>query len=205
MHARRNWTEKEWRLHRWAYARLTERADAQIRIVLDAIEESADAGNTVIIFSSDHGDHDSSHRMEHKTVPYEEAAGVPLVISQPGGVQGAIDDSHLVSNGLDLFPTVCDYAGITVPEHIKGMSLKPVVNGRGLARAREAVLVETQIGNMIRTDRYKYLKCFGGGSAEQLYDLEEDPYETRSAAHDAGKREELKRHRRLFAEIAHNW
>ncbi len=199
MHVRQNWTEKDWRMHRWAYARLTERVDGQIQILLDAIEESGNAENTVIIFSSDHGDHDSSHRMEHKTVPYEEVAGIPLLIAQPGGAQGIVDDKNLVSNGLDLYPTVCDYAGIEIPAHIEGMSLKPVAEGAELSHPREAVRVETQIGNMIRTDRYKYMKCFKGSSAEQLYDLLGDPYETRNAAHDACRQAELKGHRRLFA------
>jgi len=198
IHARTAWDEKKWRMHRWAYARLTERVDGQISQLLDTLRESPDRDNTVIIFTSDHGDHDSSHRMEHKTAPYEEAAGIPLIICQPDAPQGVTDETHLASNGLDLYPTVCDYAGIEVPAHITGMSLRPVVEGGDLPRPREYVKVESEIGIMIRTDRLKYLRCYEGERAEQLYDLHNDPYETRNAANDPGLRDELQRHRDLF-------
>ncbi|MGD8238885.1 MAG: sulfatase-like hydrolase/transferase, partial [Armatimonadota bacterium] len=99
---RQEWSERRWREHRWAYCRLTESVDAQIGKILDAIRSRDCNGDTVIIFTSDHGDHDAAHRMEHKTVPYEEAASIPLLISQPGTTPaGAVDETHLVSNGLD--------------------------------------------------------------------------------------------------------
>jgi choline-sulfatase len=63
MKARENYTEKQWRMHRWAYARLTEEVDAQIQTVLNALIETNQLENTVIIFSSDHGDMNSAHRM----------------------------------------------------------------------------------------------------------------------------------------------
>ena len=71
---REKWTEKEWRMHRWAYMKLTERVDAQIGIVLKALKESGFSDNTVVIFTSDHGDLDAAHKLEHKTILYEEAA-----------------------------------------------------------------------------------------------------------------------------------
>jgi arylsulfatase A-like enzyme len=74
LQARRQWGEQEWRLHRWAYARLTERVDRQIGVVLDALQTSGQAENTLVIMTSDHGDHAGSHRLEHKTFFYDEAA-----------------------------------------------------------------------------------------------------------------------------------
>jgi arylsulfatase A-like enzyme len=76
--AREEYTEKQWRMHRWAYARLTERVDDQIQIVLNALKESGQEDNTLVIFSSDHGDMDASHKMEHKAVLYEESANIPF-------------------------------------------------------------------------------------------------------------------------------
>ncbi len=76
--AREQFTDEQWRLHRWAYCRLTELVDRRVQVILDAVKESGQEENTLIIFSSDHGDMDGSHRMEHKTALYEEAANIPF-------------------------------------------------------------------------------------------------------------------------------
>ena len=199
IHARQNWGEREWRMHRWAYARLTERVDGQIQVLLDALKSGPACDDTIIIFTSDHGDHDSSHQMEHKTVPYEEAAGVPLIICQPGGPTGAVNDTTLISNGLDLYPTICDYAGIDVPAHIDGKSLRPLVDGQARDAPRPTVKIEMEVGNAIVSDSHKYVKCFKGERAEQLYDLQNDPHETRNSAHDPDQQDALVLHRRYFA------
>ena len=212
--ARESWTDERWRLHRWAYARLTEMVDAQIARICDAVRESGKEKDTVIIFSSDHGDMDSAHRMEHKTALYEEACRVPLIISQPGMTSppvavrlvggnaersaGAVDRTHLVSNGLDLFPTLCDYAGIVVPEELAGLSLRRLAEGHRPASWRDSLPVESEIGRMIVTERYKYVLYDEGEGREQLMDLWEDLGEMRNAAQDAEKAEVLRNLRRLF-------
>lgn len=68
----KNFTDEQWRMHRWAYSKLTEKVDGQIAKILDAINESGDEENTVVIFTSDHGDMGSAHKMEHKTALYDE-------------------------------------------------------------------------------------------------------------------------------------
>jgi arylsulfatase A-like enzyme len=111
--ARVNFTERQWRLHRWAYARLTEIVDSQVDIVINALKKSGKIDNTIIIFTSDHGDLDSAHKMEHKTALYEEACRVPMMISTPElKDKGFVDKKSLISNGLDLIPTIFDYAEI---------------------------------------------------------------------------------------------
>lgn len=202
--ARDNWDEQTWRMHRWAYMRLTERVDRQIQILLDALKSGPAAENTIIIFTSDHGDHDSSHQMEHKTAPYEEAAGIPMIICQPGMPAGIVNDKNLVSNGLDLYPTICDYAGIEIPAHITGVSLRPLVEGGELSKARDIVPIETEIGNTVVGGRYKYLKCFKGDRMEQLYDLQNDPHETRNAVDDADNKDALNLMRKYFADLHPN-
>jgi choline-sulfatase len=181
--ARENWSEKEWRMHRWAYAKLTELVDSQIGKVLDAVKTSGIEEETVIIFASDHGDMDSAHRLEHKSVLYEEAARVPLIISEPGKSRKTVDKTHLVSTGLDLYPTICDYAGIKPPEHVKGRSLKPIVDGEKINDWRKFVYVEGTFGDMIVSKRFKYMMHNEGEHAEQLMDLEKDPYEMKNSAY----------------------
>ena len=82
--ARERYSEADWRMHRWAYARLTERVDGQIGRVLAGLRDNKLDDNTVVVLTSDHGDMDASHRMEHKTAFYDEAARVPLLIAVPG-------------------------------------------------------------------------------------------------------------------------
>ncbi len=198
-HARDCYTEKEWRLHRWAYCRLTERVDSQIGRVLETLRDSGKEKDTVVIFSSDHGDHDSSHKMEHKTAFYEEAVGVPLIISQPGATPRGVC-SEVVSNGLDLLPTFCDYAGIEAPEGLIGTSLRPLAEGKQPPTSRNYIPVESEVGRMIVTDNFKYKVYDAGEHREQLIDLRNDPGETRNAASDPDLSKVLEEHREHFAE-----
>jgi choline-sulfatase len=198
--ARDNWDAHKWQLHRWVYARLTERVDGQIQILLDALRAGPAQDNTVVIFTSDHGDHDASHGLEHKTAPYEEAAGIPLIISDPMSRKANLDETHLVSNGLDLYPTICDYAGLSISSHCKGRSLRPLIENKTWNPSRQAIPIETEIGNAIVSQNYKYLKCFSGERAEQLYDRKQDPYETRNAAEDPELLPILQEHRQLHTQ-----
>ena len=188
--ARDRYTDRQWRMHRWAYARLTETVDAQIGRVLDALRRSGNAENTVIIFTSDHGDHDSSHKLEHKTVFYEEACRIPLIITHPGFTPGGAC-SDLVSNGLDLLPTVCDYAGIGPSADLLGQSLRSQAEGGIANPPRQFVPVENEIGRMVVTRRFKYMLHDEGANREQLIDLQRDPGESRNALGDRENQDDL--------------
>ncbi len=191
INARNNWTPEDWRMHRWAYKRLTERVDAEIGIVLDALEECGLADDALIIFTSDHGDHDSSHKLEHKTAFYEEAAGVPLIVSAPGNIlAGQVDRTSLVSNGLDILPTICDYAGSMVPDNKPGLSLRSLLEKR-CNDFRPELFIENELGDAVVSGPYKYVIYNEGRGMHniQLYDLDSDPHETRNCLNDENKQE----------------
>jgi choline-sulfatase len=196
--ARETYTERRWRMHRWAYCRLTEMADAQIARVLEAVRASGQEHDTLIIFTSDHGDLDSAHKLEQKGTLYEEDSRVPLLISQPGVTPAGVC-SHLVSNGLDLLPTICDFAGVETPAGLAGISLRRLARGAGSTASRECIPVESRTGRMIVTRDYKYKLFDEGQDREQLIDLENDPGETRNAVDDVGYRGILMRCRELYA------
>jgi choline-sulfatase len=198
---RDNWSDRRWRLHRWAYCRLVEKVDSHIGTVLDALRDGPNAGNTLIVFCSDHGDHDASHKLEHKTYPYEEAARVPLLIRPPGGRARLVDRRRMVSTGLDLLPTFCDYAGVDWPNELRGRSLRPALEGRKQPGWRDHLLVEFEFGYMIRTPGYKYVLCDDGADREQLYDLQNDPHETHNASADAGNEQVVLECRRLLEHL----
>ena len=193
---RRHWSEFEWRLHRWAYCRLTEMVDAEIGKVTAALREAGLEDNTAIVFTSDHGDMDSAHRLEHKSVLYEESVHIPLVLSYKGVIPaGQVDNEHLVSNGLDLFPTVCDYAGIKAPRGLPGRSLRPLAAGRTPAW-RDYVVAESQNGRMLRSDRFKYCVYDDGPHREQLMDMKDDPGEMKNLAESEVYRDVIEKHRK---------
>ncbi len=197
---RDRWGEDDWRLHRWAYCRLTEMVDRKIGQVLAALHDAGLAKRTLVVFTSDHGDHDAAHRLEHKSVLYEEAARIPFLMSWPGVVpKGKVDESHLVSNGLDLLPTLCDFAGAGAAKGLPGRSLRPLAEGLPLQAWRDHVVVESQNGRMVRTARYKYCVYDSGRGRETLVDLQEDPGEMKNLAAEPARRDELNRHRRLLA------
>jgi len=196
-HARHDWSAEQWRRHRWAYCRLTEMVDAHIGRVLDALRSAGLEENTVVVFTSDHGDLDAAHRLEHKSILYEEAARVPLIVSRKGVTKpGRVDDEHLVSVGLDLIPTLCDYAGIDPPPGLRGRSVRALAEGREVPAWRDDVVAESQAGRMLRTDRFKYVVYESGEHREQLMDLEDDPGEMVNLAEDPKYRDVLNDHRR---------
>ena len=190
--ARENFTDDQWRHHRYAYHRLTEFVDARIQTILDAIKESNQEENTLVIFSSDHGEMSASHRMEHKSTLYEESANIPFMAMWKGHIAaGEVDEKHLVSNGLDLLPTVCDYAGVEGVSDPRGKSLRPLFE-RKQVKWRKTLGVESEIGKMVvDQDGFKYLRYDAAGIEEQLLNLNEDPYETTHFTNDLKYSEKL--------------
>ncbi len=178
------WSELHWRYYLWSYYRHVEMVDAECGRVLDALEDSAFAKNTVVIFSADHGEGMANHRMVIKGYLYDSAARVPLVVAWPGNLQeGVRDETHLAS-GLDFAPTVCDFAGAAAMPKARGVSLRPLLERRAVP-AREFVATESAgHGQMIRTARYKYIR-YPKDPVCQLFDMENDPWETRNLASDS--------------------
>jgi len=200
-HAFQNWSVEKWRLHRWAYCRLTERVDREIGRVLQALREAGLEQKTLVVLTSDHGDMDGSHRLEHKSMFFEESTGVPFIVSFKGVTKpGLVDDQHLVSSGMDLIPTLCDYAGITAPATLLGRSVRALAEGRTSPKWREYVASETHYGRMLRSGRYKYCVYESGNRREQLVDLEKDPGEMRNVAADPAYADVLKQHRQFMRE-----
>jgi choline-sulfatase len=198
-HVRNNWTEDDWRMHHWIYHRLTEDVDRQIGTVLDALKGSGLDKNTIIVFTSDHGDMDGSHRMVHKTQFYEEAARVPFIVAGPGITPG-VDRQNLLSSSVDLVPTFCDFAGVEIPEGVQGRSIKPLVQGVAPADWRDFVISETDLGRMVRTARYKYCQFMGGEPREMLIDMEKDPGEMKNLAGLEEYEADLAEHRSILYE-----
>jgi len=197
---RETFTEEEWRIARWLYCRLTESVDAEIQIVLDAIRESGQEENTIVIFSSDHGENDGTHQLHGKETFNEESVRVPFIVMDKGGARegGRVDKTHLVSNGLDLLPTVLDYAGVPGAKgDPRGLSVRPFVEGKDVPW-REHLGVESWIGRMVVGERYKYIRYDAAGNEERLRDMQEDPHEKAHCTADPERATALETMRQVF-------
>ena len=194
-----SWSELHWRYYLWSYLRHVEMVDAEIGRVLDALEDSAYADNTVVIFSSDHGEGRARHQMVTKGYLYDEAAKVPLVVFWPGEIaEGKRDTEHLVS-GLDFAPTVCDYAGIESPPKARGRSLRPLLEGRSTTWREFVVSSSAITGRMVRTAGYKYI-VYRDDATDQLFDVKSDPWETKNLAGEAKYASIVEDHRNILAD-----
>lgn len=179
-----NYTEEDWRQYRYAYYRLVEKVDFEIGKIIDAIDNLGLRENTLIVFTSDHGDGNASHGWNQKTALFEESIKVPLIINYKNIKKNKSD--VLISNGLDLYPTICDYAGIKINKDLLGKSIRPIIESSKQDIKREYVVVETKfegkqafgtMGRALISDRYKYIVYSWGKNREQFFDLHQDPLE----------------------------
>ncbi len=174
--------EARWRRYRYVYFRLIERVDARIGVILDALDASGRAEDTLVLFTSDHGDLAGAHGLNQKSWLYEEAVRVPLIVAGPGVRHGAVCDA-LVSTGLDVLPTLLDYAGAAADPGLSGCSLRPWLTSADPVAWRNEVLVQTEIdgtslaGRMLVTGSWKYVCYDRGAHREMLFDLTSDPGE----------------------------
>jgi len=202
-----SWDENRWRAYRYAYYRMVEDVDRQIGRVLETLRQIRQEDQTLIVFTSDHGEGLGAHHWTGKRMFYDEEAAVPLIVSWKGVTPaGRVDRTHLVST-LDVLPTLCDYAGVQAPPLTRGESLRTVIDkpeqpGHEFVAsemAREDLKLDGR-SFMVRTQRYKYMFFPGPKPTEMFFDLQHDPSEMKNLAADPSMRGELVRHRELLAE-----
>jgi len=171
--------ENQWRYYIYNYYRQVEMLDATVGRIFDALDETGQSDNTIIVFTADHGEGRGRHQHVQKWHPYDESMKVPLILSCPGRIpQERRDTEHLV-NGLDILSTMCDYADIAPPAGVRGKSIKPIIEGQP-TQWREFVVADTHlVGHIIRTQRYKYVE-FPNDPVRQLFDMKKDPWETKN-------------------------
>ena len=203
-----DYTPDDWRRYLYGYYRLTETVDAQIGQILEEMDRQDLWKNTIVIFSSDHGDGAAQHQWNQKTVLYESVANIPFIVCMPKGKNAGKVMPQLISNGLDLMPTVCDFAGVEIPKHCTGKSIRKVLeSGKEDTPLRDYVVTETvfaqtagTIGWMVRTKDFKYVLYDSGRNREQLFDMNNDRGEMRNLAVERRYHDILVEHRRMLSE-----
>lgn len=156
--------------------------DAMLGQVLAGLDEGPNAKRTVVVFTSDHGWYLGEKERWHKGGLWEVATRVPLTIHAPGLTRADGVCAEAVSL-LDLYPTLCDLAGVEKPGHLDGQSLLPLLKNPQGKRKRPALTFMgggEKAGYAARDARYRYIRYADGG--EELYDHEVDPHEWHNLA-----------------------
>jgi arylsulfatase A-like enzyme len=182
-----------WKYQRYMsdYLKCIASVDDNIGRVLDWLDETGLAENTVVIYASDQGFFLGDHGWFDKRFMYEESYRQPLLVRWSGVTSPGSEDQHLVSN-LDFAETFLDIAGVEIPADMQGKSLVPLLRGESPADWRKSHyyhyyeffedrptphMVQRHCG--VRTERYKLIHFYTIGEWE-LYDLESDPREIRN-------------------------
>ena len=163
------------------YYAVVSHMDAQIGRILDALDETGQADNTIVIFTSDHGIALGSHGLRGKQNMYEHTVGVPLILRGPGVPRGKRRDAQVYVR--DLFPTACEMAALEIPKTVEAKSLVPVLDGRQTEIHSHVVCYFRDKQRMIRTDRWKLIH-YPHIDRWQLFDLANDPRELKDLSDD---------------------
>ncbi|MBN8733680.1 MAG: sulfatase-like hydrolase/transferase [Acidobacteria bacterium] len=196
--------------------------DDEVGRLLETVRETGQEENTIVVFSTDHGDQLLAHGLEGKNVFFEESVRVPFLVALPGRVRTGRRDELIEM--VDVLPTLLDLCGVAVPERVQGRSFAGLLTG-GAYERREFVFAENVIpevitnrsldlpfergkgvggvrhpdAKMIRTKRWKYNHYAGNGG--ELYDLEADPGEERNLIADAGQAGRVREMRERLLEV----
>lgn len=187
--------DEELRLARQGYYGQISEVDFHTGRMLDALEELGIAEDTIVVYTSDHGEWLGEHLRYGKGYPaHDQASRVPLILRGPG-IEATGQTNSGLTEALDVLPTLLELAGIQIPPWVQGQSLLPRLQAD--AAGKEAALTEHTGWKSLRTDRYRYVLHDDG--TENLYDLAAEWGDYRDVAGDAGYAADLAEHRHLLA------
>jgi arylsulfatase A-like enzyme len=188
-------SEDDYRSGRAHYYAYTEQVDAQIGRILDALKETGQEENTIVVATTDHGDMVGAHRMWIKGwIPYEETYRVPMIVRWPGHIRPGSRTDRLVQTH-DLGYTYVAAAGAKALPYQDGRALQPLFGNPDAASWRDQILCAYYGGEFLYTqriaitERFKYV--FNGFDIDECYDLGEDPEEMRNLVDRGEKRAQV--------------
>lgn len=179
-------SDKKWAEIVTSYYALCTHVDDQIGRILKTLDEVGKTENTIVVFTSDHGEYLGDHGRIQKWMPgHDCVARVPFIIRYPGVIpQGTVVDQ--IVEGVDFVPTILDYCAVQIPTFVQGKSVKPVLQGQTTAH-KDAALIEYfepcksgTHSSSIKTKEYLY--CISEAGDEVLYDRKNNPEENMNVA-----------------------
>jgi len=172
-------SNQRWREAVSAYLASISYADAMLGQLLDALDASGRADDTIIVLWSDHGFHLGEKSRWRKETLWRESTRVPLIVVAPGVTTPGTRSDSVVSL-MDLYPTLVQLANLDMPEHPEGVSLMPLLKNPGTEWEHAAVSTNRFGNHAVSSDRYRYIRYRDG--SEELYDIEADPHEWHNLA-----------------------
>ena len=169
-----NLSDTYWKEMVYAYLACVSFVDDQLGKVLDALENSKYAENTIIVLWSDHGQHLGEKKHWRKQALWEESTRVPLYFRVPGQKTGGKECGRVVSL-LDIYPTLVDLCGLPEAERLEGNSLAPLIRDPGLVWEKPVLNTWYYKNHSVRSEHWRYIRYRDG--SEELYDHRKDPGE----------------------------
>ena len=180
-----------------SYTACIRHADTLVGRVLDALDASRYAENTIIVFWSDHGYHFGEKHHLTKNTLWERSSHVPLAFVAPGVTEPGSTSSRPVGL-LNLYPTLIDLCGLPQKTDLEGVSLRPLLENPGSEWTRPAVMTFGRGNHAVRSERYRYVRYANG--EEEFYDHSIDPDEWTNLAGDSTHAVEIADHARWLPE-----
>jgi len=156
-----------------SYLACTSFIDSQIGRLLDALEETKLADNTIVVLWGDHGYHLGEKEITGKNTLWERSTHVPLIFAGPGVARNA--KCRRPAELMDMYPTLVDLCGLTPRTDLEGLSLRPQLIDANAPRERPAITTHNRGNHGIRSERYRYIHYADG--SEEFYDIQKDPHE----------------------------
>ena len=181
-----------WEKVRRSYLACVSWADYNVGRVLDALEDSPHADNTIIVLWSDHGYHQGEKRSFRKFSLWEEATRVPFIIVDPRPGRSKSGKCSEAVSLINVYRTLADMAGLEAPAYVDGKSLVPQLKDPAAPIAEPAITTWGRGNYTVRDDNWRYIRYFDGG--EELYNHSSDPQEWNNLIDDvslAAKKNEL--------------
>lgn len=169
-----NLSDSYWREMVYAYLACVSFVDDQLGKVLDALEKSKYAKNTIIVLWSDHGQHLGEKKHWRKQALWEESTRVPLYFRVPGQKNGGLACERVVSL-LDIYPTLVDLCGLPKANMLEGNSLVPLIQNPDMEWKKPVLSTWYYKNHTVRSERWRYIRYRDG--SEELYDHRNDPGE----------------------------
>lgn len=156
-----------------AYLASTSFVDSQVGRLLDALDASGQAANTIVVLWSDHGWHLGEKGISGKNTLWDRSTRVPLIFAGPGIAKNA--RCGWPAELLDIYPTLLELCGLPPSDGLEGHSLLPQLKNSKAPRPWPAITSHNQGNHAVRTERWRYIRYADG--SEELYDMKRDPNE----------------------------
>lgn len=181
------------------YYSMISHMDAEIGRVVDALHVKGIERDTIIVYTSDHGLSIGQHGLMGKQNLYDHSIRIPLIMKGAGIREGQVIDA--LSCQMDIFPTLCELAGIKVPGTADGMSLVPLMNGKSKKAYDSVFSIYKDLQRMVKKGKWKMIRYYrsektaSGCEHVQIFNVEQDPWEINNLVLDS-------RYLYLFGELA---